>query len=112
MRLFRILFITFTALLLSGYAIAADIKNIKASQKGNYMVFIYDIEDYKFVDRYTIATFHSELGKALIATGEKKEGLHELMKTHDMFKDFHTPIYEDLGLLTQIVEFYTQMKDY
>jgi formylglycine-generating enzyme required for sulfatase activity len=44
LRLTRILFIIFTAfLMLPGLAVASQIKNIKAVQKGDYVVFEYDI---------------------------------------------------------------------
>ncbi len=70
-----------------------------------------NIDEYKFVDLYTIASFHRQLANCLNAIGKKTEGLLELLNTYEILKTFKTPVYEELDVLNQIVEIYTEMND-
>ena len=73
--------------------------------------FLSNTEDHKFFDLYTIASFHRELGKSLIAKGETSEGLSEYIKTYDIYKNFRTPIYEEIELLEDIVKYSTELNE-
>lgn len=73
---------------------------------------LQEINNIKLVDLYTIANFHSKLGESLIKIGNKEQGIKELIEAHQIFKTFQTPVYDDLLLLSQIVNFFTEMKDF
>lgn len=73
---------------------------------------LLNIAGYKFVDLYTIAKFHQQLGESLIATSNKEEGIEHLHQALDIYMDFKTPVLDELKLLNFLNELYTEMKDY
>ncbi len=73
---------------------------------------LLNITEYKFVDLFTIAKFHQQLGESLIATSNKEEGIGHLRQALDIYKNFKTPIFDELQLLNKLNELYTEMKDY
>jgi len=73
--------------------------------------FLSNTEEHVFFDLYTIASFHRELGKSLIVKGDQSEGLSELIKTYEIFKNFKTPIYDTLELLEDIINYSKQLND-
>ncbi|MFX1393601.1 MAG: tetratricopeptide repeat protein [Promethearchaeota archaeon] len=73
--------------------------------------FLRNIEDFKFVDLYTISTIHRYLANSLIAIGKKNEGLSELIKTFEILIAFKTPMIEVIEILNQIVSLFTELNN-
>jgi tetratricopeptide (TPR) repeat protein len=71
-----------------------------------------NIKRYRFIDLYTIASFHRYLGNSYVAVGKLKKGLIELRKTYKIFRSFQTPVIEELELLNRITKLYTRIEDY
>ncbi|MFX1384292.1 MAG: tetratricopeptide repeat protein, partial [Promethearchaeota archaeon] len=82
-------------------------KNVKIIEN-----LLKEIDNLKLVDLHTIATFHVKLGESLIKIGNKEKGIKEMIEAHEIFKTFQTPVYNDLLLLSQIVNFFTEIKDF
>ena len=74
--------------------------------------FLSNIEEYRFIDLFTVFNFRKQLANSLIAIDKKYEGLAEQLKALEILKSFKTPIYEEIELLNQIIEIFTEFQDY
>ncbi len=70
-----------------------------------------NLDQYKFIDLYTIAKFHWLLADSLLAINENNEGLNELINSYEIFRSFKTPIFEEVNLLDQIIDIYNNMME-
>jgi len=74
--------------------------------------FLSNIDQYNFIDLYTIAMFHLQLADSLLTTGKNSEGLNELIKSYEILSAFKIPIFEELDLLNRIIQEYSKRKDH
>jgi len=81
-----------------------NIKKIKA--------ILSNLDRYRFIDLYTIASYHRDLGNSYVAIGKIKKGLTELRKTYKIFRSFQTPVIEELELLNRIAKLYTRIENF
>ena len=66
------------------------------------------VRPYAMLDLFTISSYHTKLGKALITTGRKKEALSELLIALNIYNKFETPVQEGLNTLQQIIDVYKE----
>ncbi|MHA1148071.1 MAG: tetratricopeptide repeat protein [Promethearchaeota archaeon] len=83
------------------------------SSLGNYELLVKELDrilhetiSIAFMDLFTIAGFHKQLGEALIKIGKEKEGLSELLIALNMYKKLPKPNQEVIDVLNLIVIIY------
>jgi tetratricopeptide (TPR) repeat protein len=73
--------------------------------------FLTYLDEYKFIDLFTVSKFHKSLANSLILLGKKEDGLSHLTKAYEIIKTFKTPVSEELEILNQIVEIFSELKN-
>ncbi len=63
---------------------------------------------YAYIDLYTIAGFHRQLGVSLRKLGNKKEALSELLIAMNIYNKFDKPVEDILKVLQEIIEIYKE----
>ncbi|TFG27745.1 MAG: hypothetical protein EU532_06815 [Promethearchaeota archaeon] len=74
--------------------------------------FFNQEDNLRFIDLHTISILHWQLANSLLSMGKKYEGISELMKSYELFKNFKVPVDEEIEILTEIIKFYEEMEDY
>ena len=71
--------------------------------------FLSKINNFKFIDLYTVSNLRYLLANSLIALDKKREALNELLNAHQILKSFKFRTQEELNVLNQIVKIYSEM---
>ncbi len=81
-------------------------ENIKSIER-----ILKKLENYKFMDLYTIAILHKHLGISLVKTDQISEGLEQLIKAYEILENFKNVIDESLQILNRIIILSNNLKD-
>ena len=73
--------------------------------------FLLKVDEYRFMDLYSVSTFHRQLAKSLIIVDKKEEGLSHLIKAYEILKSFKNPVFEEVDLLNQIIGIFKEQNN-
>ncbi len=73
--------------------------------------FLLKVDDYRFMDLYSVSTFHRQLAKSLIIVDKTEEGLSHLIKAYEIVKSFKNPVFEEVDLLNQIIGIFKEQNN-
>jgi tetratricopeptide (TPR) repeat protein len=74
-------------------------------------LILHETVSVAFMDLFTVAGFHEELGSALINLGRETEALTELLIALNTYKKLSRPTAKILDVLNSIISIYTKRKE-